>query len=89
MGRVSASVDAILGLRDFKVTRFYETDIEVVFEIETTETKAICERCEIPGRFHERRSTAIRDLFCWGRSTRLIWNKSRFRCENSNCRAKP
>ncbi len=31
MGHISASVDAILGLRDFKVIGFYETDVEVIF----------------------------------------------------------
>ena len=36
MGHVSASVDAVLGLRDFRVAGFYETDVDMVLEIEAT-----------------------------------------------------
>ncbi len=41
MGHVSSSVDAVLGLGDFRVASLYETDVDMVLEIETTETKRI------------------------------------------------
>lgn len=88
MGHVSALVGAVLGLSEFVVTAFRENGLEVIFEIETTTEDVVCDRCSSPARTHERRRSEVRDLPCFGRPTRLIWNKRRFRWENKECKAK-
>lgn len=88
MGHVSALVDDVLGLSDFVVTAFHENELEVIFEIETIAERVLCDGCSSPDRAHERRRSAVRDLPCCGRPTRLIWNKRRWRCENKECKAK-
>jgi hypothetical protein len=37
---------------------------------------------------HERMAVEIRDLACFGRAARLVWNKRRWRCREADCEAK-
>ncbi len=76
----SGLAEAMLGLAGVRVTGVFEADGEVTIEVETTEPRAWCERCGCRAESQDRMWVDVRDLECFGRSTRLrIW-KRRWRC---------
>ena len=80
--------EALLGLDGFRVLAVSETPSEVVIDIETTADFVGCSRCGTRAEPHERMSVEIRDLACFGRPARLVWNKRRWRCTEADCEAK-
>lgn len=80
--------EALLGLPGFRVLAVTETPDEVVIEVETTATVVGCSECGTRAVAHERRSTSVRDLSCFGRPARLVWRKRRWRCVETDCAAK-
>lgn len=79
---------ALLGLPGFRVLTVTETPCEVVIEVETIATFVGCGECGTRAVAHERRSTSVRDLSCFGRPARLVWRKRRWRCVEEDCTAK-
>jgi transposase len=84
----SGLADALLGLPGFRVLEVSETDDELTVRVETTLTTAGCGGCGTRAVAHERREVAVRDLACFGRPTRLVWVKRRWRCPDRDCDAK-
>ena len=80
--------EALLGLDGFRVLEVAEGPDEVVVSIETTATVVGCSACGTKALPHERRVSEIRDLACFGRPARLVWNKRRWRCPEPDCTAK-
>jgi transposase len=78
----------LLGLSGFQVLAVSESRAELVVEIETTATRAACAGCGTWAEPHERMVVAIRDLPCFGRPVRLVWNKRRWRCVDADCQTK-
>ncbi len=88
MGDGSGLAEAMLGLDGVRVTDVREADGEVTIEVETTEAFAWCERCGCRAESQDRMWVDVRDLECFGRSTRLrIW-KRRWRCREPLCSAR-
>jgi transposase len=84
----SGLAEAMLGLPDVRVTDVAEAGGEVVVEVESTESRAWCERCGCRAESQDRMWVDVRDLECFGRPTRLrIW-KRRWRCRELLCVAK-
>ena len=77
--------EALLGLAGFRVLEVSETPAELVVVIETIVEAEGCTGCGSRAVAHERRSTAIRDLPCFGRPARLVWRKRRWRCPEAAC----
>ncbi|MGH2626599.1 MAG: transposase family protein [Anaerolineales bacterium] len=80
--------EKLLGLDGFRVLEVDEGPDELVVTIETTAIMAGCSACGTRAVAHERRPIAIRDLACFGRPVRLVWNKRRWRCPEPICPAK-
>lgn len=80
--------EALLGLGGFRVLAVTETPDELVVEIETTAELVGCGGCGTRAVAHERMAVEIRDLPCFGRPARLVWNKRRWRCSDGDCDAK-
>ncbi|MDP8992284.1 MAG: transposase family protein [Actinomycetota bacterium] len=80
--------EALLGLDGFRVLKVTETSREVVISIETTDVVVGCSQCGTRAEPHERMPVEIRDLACFGRPARLVWNKRRWRCPEADSEAK-
>jgi transposase len=80
--------EATLGLSGFRVRDAAETDSEMDVEIETTADRAAGAGCGSWAQPHEQIPVELRDLPCFGRPARLVWNKRRWRCVDADCEAK-
>lgn len=80
--------EALLGLDGFRVLEVIEHADELVIAIETTATRAWCAGCGVRAEAHDRMPIEIRDLPCFGRPSRLVWRKRRWRCREHACDAK-
>ena len=79
--------EALLGLDGFRVLEVTENADELVIAVETDAVLVGCERCGVRAESHGRMIVAIRDLACFGRPARLVWNKRRWRCADTDCDA--
>ena len=77
----SGLAEAMLGLDGFRVLTVTETAAELVIRIETTPGLVGCPGCGVLAVAHERMEVEFRDLPAFGRPTRLVWCKRRWRCE--------
>lgn len=53
--------------------------------VRTRRERAACSGCGTPAHDHGRREVALIDLPVFGRPTRLVWQKQRWRCPSSAC----
>lgn len=72
----------------FRVLEVIEAAGEVLVRVETTATATGCGSCGTRAVAHERRETHVRDLPCFGRPSRLVWAKRRWRCPDRDCSTK-
>ena len=80
--------EALLGLEGFRVLAVAEGPSELVITVETVATQVGCGNCGVRAEAHDRMAIDIRDLACFGRPARLVWNKRRWRCTEADCEAK-
>ena len=80
--------EALLGLDGFRVLEVTESVDELIIDIETDVVLAGCDRCGVRAESHGRMAVEIRDLACFGRPARLVWNKRRWRCSDPDCDAR-
>ena len=80
--------EALLGLPDFRVVDVAETASEVIVRVETTWDLVGCAGCGVRAVAHDRMLVDFRDLPVFGRPTRLVWSKRRWRCEEPLCDAR-
>jgi hypothetical protein len=67
-------VEVLLGLDGFRVLAVNESVDELVITIETDADLVGCARCGVRAEAQDRMPIAIRDLACFGRPARLVWN---------------
>lgn len=79
--------EALLGLEGFRVLSVAE-DVELVVVVETMHDVVGCRFCGVRAEVDERMDVEVRDLACFGRPTRLVWRKRRWRCSDGDCEAK-
>ena len=80
--------EVLLGLPGFRVLDAIECEAEVVIRIETTAARAFCRTCGVRAEPQDRMPVDVRDLACFGRPARLVWNKRRWRCREPWCPAR-
>jgi transposase len=80
--------EQLLGLDGFRVLDVAETPDELVIRIETIAVVVGCAACGTRAEAQDRMTVEIRDLACFGRPARLVWNKRRWRCPEADCEAK-
>lgn len=80
--------EALLGLDGFRILDVTEVVGEVVIRVETVVDEVVCDGCGHRAEAQDRVTVAIRDLPCFGRATRLVWIKRRWRCRHSDCAAR-
>ncbi len=80
--------ETMLGLEGFRVLAVRETPSELVIDIETVADMVGCSSCGTRAESQDRMPIQIRDLSCFGRPTRLVWRKRRWRCRDRACPAK-
>jgi transposase len=80
--------EALLGLDGFRVLEVNESPCELVIYIETTLELVGCGECGTRAESQDRMTVEVRDLACFGRPTRLVWRKRRWRCIETGCGAK-
>ena len=80
--------EALLGLDGFRVLEVTESADELVIGIETDAAVVGCGHCGVRAESHGRMTVEIRDLACFGRPSRLVWNKRRWRCADVDCDAR-
>jgi len=88
MGDGIGLAEALLGLDGFRVLEVRETPAELVVRIETTADVVGCDGCGVRAEAQDRVERAVRDLPCFGRPTRLVWVKRRWRCREVLCARK-
>ena len=66
-------VEALLGLKGFKVLGVAETEAEVTIRIETTASVVACDGCGLRAEAQDRMVVQYRDLAAFGRPARLMW----------------
>jgi hypothetical protein len=67
--------EVLLGLPGFRVLDVTETVVEVIVTVETTVDFTGCGRCGVRAEAQDRMPVHLRDLPCFGRPARLVWNK--------------
>ena len=68
----------VLGIDD-------ELDSALRVHVECRAQLAFCETCGVRATVKDRPVVALVDLPCFGRATRLVWHKRRFRCPELFC----
>lgn len=80
--------EKMLGLPGLKILDVDEGVGELVVRVETTRARAYCPLCRRRAEAHDRVEVHLRDLHCFGRATRLVINKRRWRCRTKGCEKK-
>jgi transposase len=77
--------EKMLGLPGLVVLEVDDVPGEVVIRAESTRTKATCPSCRRRAQAHDRVEVHLRDLHCFGRPSRLVIRKRRWRCRTTGC----
>lgn len=77
--------EKMLGLPGVVVLEVEEHTGEVVVHVESMKRKAYCSSCRRKAEAHDRLEVHLRDLHCFGRPTRLVVRKRRWRCRTKGC----
>lgn len=77
--------ERMLGLSGVLVLDVYEGVGEVTVTVESTKRKAWCPSCRKRAQAHDRVDVHLRDVHCFGRPTRLVVRKRRWRCRGKGC----
>jgi len=88
MSDATGLAEAMLGLDGFIVLSVREDPAELVITVETTADRIGCAECGTRAEAQDRMPIHIRDLPCFGRPTRLVWVKRRWRCREELCDAR-
>ena len=80
--------EVLLGLPGFRIISVLETSDELIVTVESTAVRVGCPTCGVRAEAQDRMRVEIRDLACFGRPARLVWNKRRWRCVDADCPAR-
>lgn len=77
--------EKMLGLTGLRVLEVEEGEGEVLVRVESTKTTASCPSCRRRAQAQDRSEVHLRDAHCFGRPTRLVLVKRRWRCRHQGC----
>jgi transposase len=77
--------ELLVGLPDVNVKGVDDWPRWLRIAITTRSERPLCPSCAGGPWHHDRVDVELVDLACFGRRTRLVWSKSRWRCPNPNC----
>jgi transposase len=77
--------EKMLGIAGVVVLDVEEAQAEIVVHVESTRTRATCPSCRRRAEAQDRTEIHLRDLHCFGRPTRLVIRKRRWRCRTKGC----
>jgi transposase len=80
--------EKMLGLSGLVVLEVDDAPGERVVTVESAQTRATCGSCRRRAEAQDRVDIHLRDLHCFGRPTRLVVRKRRWRCRTKRCRTK-
>ena len=81
--------ELLVGLPDVNVLGVDDADdAPLVVHVEQRWPRARCGDCDANAWVKDRPEVELVDLPCFGRPTRLVWHKHRWRCPNVECRAR-
>lgn len=77
--------ELLVGLPDVTVIGVGEWPSWLRIVIRTRQSRPACANCATAAHDHGRREVELIDLAVFGRPTRLVWDKQRWRCPNPSC----
>jgi transposase len=77
--------EKMLGLPDLVVLSVQDVPGEVVLHVETLRKRVYCPSCRRRAQAHDRIEVHLRDQHCFGRPSRLVVHKKRWRCRTARC----
>jgi transposase len=80
--------EKMLGLPGVAVLDVEDRPGKVVIRVQSTRTMATCPSCRRRAQAQDRVEVHLRDLHCFGRPTRLVISKRRWRCRTKGCMKK-
>ena len=77
--------ELLVGLPEVNVLGVDDGDDRLVVMIESRGPRPACVGCGRPGRVNDRDVVTLVDLPSFGRPSRLLWRKHRWRCNTQEC----
>jgi len=77
--------ELLVGLPEVNVLGVDDGDDQLVVMIESRGPRPACVGCGRPGRVNDRDVVTLVDLASFGRPSRLLWRKHRWRCPTQEC----
>src|SRR5271166_154470 len=81
----NGTAEKMLGLPGLVVLEADDVPGELVLQVQSTRVKATCPSCRRRAQPQDRVEVHLRDLHCFGRPTRLVISKRRWRCRTEGC----
>ena len=78
--------ELLVGLSDVNVIGVGDWPLYLRIVIATRGERPVCSGCGGGVHRHDVDEVELADLPCFGRRTRLVWHKQRWRCPNPACR---
>lgn len=77
--------ELLVGLPDVNVLGVHDSGERITVVIETRGPRPACVGCGVPGWVKDRNDVLLVDLPVFGRPSRLLWRKHRWRCITEGC----
>jgi transposase len=77
--------ELLVGLPDVNIDGVGDWPLYLRIAITTRAPRPSCPGCGGAVHVHDRDEVELADLPCFGRRTRLVWTKQRWRCPNASC----
>ncbi len=77
--------EILVGLPDVNVLGVDEASPVLEIHVESHASRPGCPECGVVAHLKDQRMVTLVDLPCFGRPTRLLWHKRRWRCPDRDC----
>ena len=77
--------EILVGLPEVNVLGIEERQGSLEIHVECRTSRPGCPKCGVLAHLKDQRIVTLVDLPCFGRCTRLLWHKRRWRCPDPDC----